>query len=49
MSATNVKWFNKIFPIKYPAMLLGSREKSSKYTAKKYGRNTRPGLTPLVT
>jgi len=30
-------------------MLLGARDKSSKYTAKKYGRNTPPGLTPLVT
>jgi len=30
-------------------MLLGSRDKSSKYTGKEYGRYTPPGLTPLVT
>ena len=50
MSSTNVKWFNKISPIQYPAlMLLDSRDKSCKYTVKKYGRNTLPGLTPLAT
>jgi len=30
-------------------MLLGSRDKSCKYTAKKYGRYTPLGLTPSVT